>query len=120
MQRCPSAVPGTTTTVTETATGVDLVMTTPDPDARVQLANLARLQATMGNPRWFFPEHSAMHGGPGTEGFCPVIHANTRVSWEPIAEGVRIHVAANDKEDVLALQRASEARLRALKLLPAS
>ena len=120
MRNCPSAVPSATTTAVETISGVDLVITSTDPDARSQIAALARRQATLGNPRWFMPPHSAMHGGPGEQGFCPVIHANTMVTWEPIAEGVRIHVAARGTDDVAALQRATEARVRAMKMLPSS
>jgi hypothetical protein len=120
MRNCPSAVPSSVTTVTETVSGVDLVITAPDPDARAQLASLARTQATLGNPRWFFPQHSGMHGGPGVQGFCPIIHASTNVTWEPIPEGVRIHIAARGTENVTALQRATEARVRAMKMMPAS
>jgi len=120
MRNCPSAVPTTTTTATETVSGIDLVITSPDPEARAKLASLASLQAAQGNPRWFFPLHSGMHGGPGGQGFCPVIHANTTVTWEPIAEGVRIHVSTRGTEQVTALQRATEARVRALKMLPSS
>lgn len=120
MRNCPSAVPSATTTTTETVSGVDLVITSPDPQARAQIAELARRQATLGNPRWFFPQHSTLHGGPGMQGFCPVIHANTKVTWEPIGEGVRIHVSARGTDQVTALQRATEARVRALKMLPAS
>lgn len=120
MRSCPSAVPSATTTATETVSGVDLVITSPDPDARAKIAALARQHATLGNPRWFFPRHSGMHGGSGEQGFCPVIHANTTVTWEPIGEGVRIHVMARGTEQVTALQRATEARVRALKMLPSS
>src|SRR5512135_326453 len=120
MRNCPSAVPSATTTATETVGGIDLVITSPDPNARAQIAELTRRQATLHNPRWFFPQHSALHGGPGAQGFCPVIHANTTVTWEPIGEGVRIHVSARGTEQVTALQRATEARVRALKMLPAS
>ena len=120
MRNCPSAVPSAVTTVTETVSGIDLVITAPDPDTRAQVASLARRQATLGNPRWFFPQHSGLHGGPGGQGFCPVIHANTTVTWEPIPEGVRIHVAARGTDQVTALQRATEARVRAMKMMPAS
>ncbi len=120
MRNCPSAVPSAVTTVTETTTGVDLVITAPDPDGRAKLASLARTQATLGDPRWFFPQHSGMHGGPGGQGFCPIIHANTTVTWEPIAEGVRIHIVARGTDQVTALQRATEARVRAMKMMPAS
>lgn len=120
MRNCPSAVPSATTTATETVSGVDLVITSPDPEARAKIAALARQQATLHNPRWFFPQHSTLHGGPGGQGFCPVIHANTTVTWEPIGEGVRIHVAARGTDQITALQRATEARVRALKMLPSS
>ena len=120
MRLCPSAVPSAVTTASETVSGIDLTITSPDPDARAQLATLARLHATMHDPRWFMPPHSGMHGGPGQEGFCPIIHANTTVTWEPLAEGVRLHVTARGTGEVTALQRATEARVRALKMLPAS
>jgi len=120
MRLCPSAVPSAVTTTTETVSGVDVVITSPDPAQRAKIASLSRLQATLGNPRWFMPPHTGMHGGPGAEGFCPIIHANTTVTWEPLAEGVRIHVTARGTEQVTALQRATEARVRALKMMPAS
>jgi hypothetical protein len=118
MRNCPSSVASATTTAVETVSGVDLVITSPDPGDRAELASRARRQATLGNPRWFMPPHTGMHGGPGAQGFCPVIHANTMVTWEPIPEGVRIHVAARGADQVTELQRATEARVRALKMLP--
>jgi hypothetical protein len=120
MRNCPSAVPSATTTSMETAGGIDLVITAQDPKARTQIAELARQQTSLGKPRWFFPRHSGLHGGPGGQGFCPVIHANTTVTWEPTGDGVRIHITANDSEQITALQRATEARVRALRMMPSS
>ena len=64
-------------------------------------------------PMTAFPHHTSMHTGPGNLGFCPIIHADTRVSYEPIADGVRVHVTARSSRTVTKLQRATEARIRA-------
>jgi hypothetical protein len=114
MQNCPSAVASARTTASPTVRGIDLTITSSDPDAQRRIETLAQLHASQREPIWLMPEHTAMHGGPGTIGHCPIIHANTTVTAEPIAGGVRVHVVANAREDVPLLQRATEARVRAL------
>lgn len=114
MRNCPSAVPSAVTVATPTAEGVDVTVTAPGGPARTEIVARSRVQAALGNGLTAFPEHSGMRGGPGTIGHCPIIHANTTVSYEPIARGVTIHVVAHDHDQVAQLQRTTEQRVRAL------
>ncbi len=119
MRNCPSAVASARTTSTPTATGVDLDITTKDPVARRQLVELARVQRDLRDPVWLAPPHSGMHGGPGTIGHCPIVHAGTTVTYELIPDGVRIHVTARSPREVASLQQATDQRVRSLTM-PAS
>ncbi len=114
MRNCPSAVRSAKTTATRTPDGIDLTITSDDPSARADIVTLAQLQRDQRAPIWFVPAHSGMHGGPGSLGRCPVIHADTTVTYQPLANGVLIHVAARSRGRVAALQQATEARVRAL------
>ena len=116
MQNCPSAVPSARTYVARRKDGVDVTILSNDPAARQKIASLASLEARRGEPMWLLPPHSGMHGGPGTIGFCPIIHADTSVSVERVRDGVRIHVAARDERDAAKLQEATEARVRAMTM----
>lgn len=121
MRNCPSAVPSATTTVTPTADGVSLTIISKDPDARRQILWRTIFQSMLGDPIPFLPAHSGLHGGPGTIGYCPIIHAGTTVTYNEIPEGVVVHVATNRPGEVQMLQRATENRARALALAtPAS
>ena len=112
MRNCPSAVPSAKTTARPTADGVNVTITSTDPQARAEIVRLAAVQSGQRNPLRLVPPHSGLHGGPGTMGRCPIIHANTTVRYQAIPDGVRIHVAARAHEDVPALQEATEARAR--------
>jgi hypothetical protein len=114
MRNCPSAVISAQTRSTPTRDGVDVFVTSSRMGAREEIVARAQRQAALAGPFPFVGEHSGHHGGPGDIGFCPIIHAGTTVSAEPITEGVRIHVAARSHADVAALQRATDARVRAL------
>lgn len=114
MRNCPSGVTTAETVSSATVDGVDLTITSKDAAARQDILERAQLQARQPDPFWFFPEHSGLHGGPGTLGRCPIIHANTNVTYVELADGVRIHVAARDPSAVAQLQQATEARMHAL------
>jgi hypothetical protein len=114
MRNCPSAVPGAHTTTARTQNGIDVTITSPDPAVRAKIAALAQAESQRGDPLWFMAPHNGQHGGPGTIGFCPIIQTNTSVTYEPISDGVTIHVTT--RGDVRALQVATESRVRALAL----
>jgi hypothetical protein len=115
MENCPSAVATATTRARPTSDGVELTITAASDEARREIVSRAAHQAAMQEPRVKVPEHTGRHGGPGSIGFCPIIHANTIVTYEPTADGVRIHVAARSSDDVAALQRATDARVKAIR-----
>jgi hypothetical protein len=119
MQWCPSAIPNAKTVATPTDDGVDVSITSDDPAARERIVMLAEMHSRQGDPLRAFPQHSGLHGGPGSIGRCPIIHASTNVTYQETPDGVRIHVAAREPRDVLRLQRATQARVQALSL-PAS
>ncbi|HTR54283.1 MAG TPA: hypothetical protein VMJ10_26505 [Kofleriaceae bacterium] len=114
MRNCPSGVESATTQATPTADGVDLTITSPDPAAQREILVRAVLQSLQRDPLARVPQHTGEHGGPGSIGFCPIIHADTRVTYAPIANGVRVHVAAHRMQDVATLQEATAARVRAM------
>jgi hypothetical protein len=114
MRNCPSAVRSAKTTSTRTSDGVELTITSDDPSAQADIVALAKAHADMKGPIWFLPAHSGLHSGPGSLGRCPVIHADTTVKVQPIANGVMIQVAARTPDRVAALQQATEARVRVL------
>ena len=113
MRNCPSAVASATTRMERARDGVDLVITSPDPDARREIAARAFAQSWQGDPLAHATPHTGEHGGPGTIGYCPIIHADTSVTYTAIPDGVRVHIAAQRPEDVPALQQATEARVTA-------
>jgi hypothetical protein len=98
----------------KTSDGVDVTITSSDAAARRRIVELAAQQSALGGPLWPAPLHSGLHGGPGTIGRCPVIHADTTVTYELVPDGVRIHVAARSSSAVTKLQHATEARVRML------
>lgn len=114
MRNCPSAVISAETRTAPTQDGVDVIVTSSRMGAREEILQRARRAAALNEPFPFVGEHTGHHGGPGSIGFCPIIHADTRVWVEQIPEGARIHVAARAPENVGALQRATDARVRAL------
>jgi hypothetical protein len=114
MRNCPSAVPGARTTSQPTADGVDLTITATDPSAKQRVLMLARLQSGQREPIQIVPPHSGLHSGPGAQGFCPILHAGTTVSFDEAPDGVIVHVRASSADQVAALQRATAARVRAL------
>jgi hypothetical protein len=114
MRNCPSAVISAETRSSPTRDGVDVFVTSNRMGAREEIISRAQRQAALPGPFPFVGEHTGHHGGPGDIGFCPIIHADTNVMVEPITDGVRIHVAARSRSQVSALQRATDARVRAL------
>lgn len=115
MRNCPSAVASASTRASPTQDGVDIIVTSSQPRAREEILARAQRQAALRDPFPFVGEHTGHHGGPGNVGFCPVIQVGTTVNVEPVADGVRIHVAARDPGDVAALQRATQARVRTIE-----
>jgi hypothetical protein len=116
MRNCPSAVPSAKTTSRPTVDGVEITVTSDDPEARRQIVALAELHSALRDPIRVMPEHTGMHSGPGTVGRCPIIHGGTRVSYDEAPNGVRIHVAARTNSMIRPLQTATAARVRALEL----
>jgi hypothetical protein len=104
MRNCPSALAGAATRVTNTADGVDLEITATEPDIQRQIIDLASLHERMGPPRDSGIEHTGKHGGPGSIGHCPIVHAGTTVTFERLAGGAVIHVVAMAPSDVLHVQ----------------
>lgn len=116
MRNCPSAVTGATTRAKPTPDGVDIEITAADPTAAKRITELARLHADLSGPLMFMPYHTATHGGPGTIGFCPIVHTGTTVSAQPLPDGARVHVAARSPYTIKMLQLETEQRVRALPI----
>src|SRR6478672_7501314 len=104
MRNCPSAVPSATTTAMPTATGVNLTITSKNPEAQRKINALSQMHASFPAPLWGMPEHTGMHTGPGTVGQCPIIHAGTTITYEAMPEGALLKVAARSASEVRRLQ----------------
>lgn len=115
MMNCPSDVAGARTELANTADGVDVIVTAPDADAQRELVMLAEVHAAMREPNPDKRQHKGQHGGPGLVGYCPVIHNGTRVTFDEIDGGVRIHVVANSPDAVTWVQEMSAQRVAALR-----
>jgi len=114
MRNCPSAVPSAHTVATPTPDGVDVAISSDNAVARRRILELARLHSGFREPIWGMPPHTGMHGGPGTIGRCPIIHAKTTVSYDETARGVVIHVQAVEPAMVRRLQQITELRVESL------
>jgi len=114
MRNCPSAVPSAKTVMTPAPDGVELTITSPDPNAQRKIVALAQLHATWGEPIWGMPAHTGMHGGPSTIGHCPIVHAKTSVTQQEIPQGVKIHVRSEIPGMAGRLQEITELRVNAL------
>jgi len=113
MKHCPSSLAGATTGIAPTSTGVDLVVTSPDPAVAREI--LARATAATGSVNaGGAPHHDGTHSGPGTIGFCPVVRVNTAITVDPISNGARIHIAPLDPRELTALQVSVQERVDAL------
>lgn len=109
MMNCPSAVADARTVVRDTERGVDVVVTTTDPAARVELIKLAHFHASQDRmSEW--PEHTGKHGGPGTIGHCPILHDGTTITLSQTENGVILHVVARSSDRVRWLQEQTAAR----------
>ncbi|MBA3540801.1 MAG: hypothetical protein H0T79_14410 [Deltaproteobacteria bacterium] len=113
MRNCPSAVPGAITRSTRTADGIEVTITAADLETQREVLARAERQMRFGARR-MAPEHSALHGGPETIGYCPIIHTNTTVVAEPLADGVRIRMTPRSRDDLTSLQDRVSERVRAL------
>jgi len=114
MRNCPSALVGARTRIVETKDGVDLVITASDPVVRRQIVDLAIVHAHLGHPNSSEIAHSGMHGGPGTIGYCPIIHVGTTVTFRRRSDGAVIHVHALVPKTVPQIQKAIADRVALL------
>lgn len=113
MMNCPSAVEGARTRLVRTPGGVDVIVTSEDPDARTEIRALADYHARLDRfTEW--PMHSGFHGGPGTYGHCPIIHDRTRITISPVPDGVTLHVVALTPDHVAPVQEQTVQRLASL------
>jgi len=114
MANCPSALPSAITSVEDIDDGIAVTIKVTNPMWRDRLLELAHVHARIGGPESSVAEHTGRHGGPGVIGHCPILHAGTRVSFEPIPDGVRFSVFALPGRDLAGLRR--ETRERAASL----
>lgn len=116
MRNCPSHVPGAKTQAANAPTGVVLLITADQPIVRDQIVQLAKFHSGPHDPS--APPHSGKRGGPGTIGYCPIVHGYTTVTFDQVPNGVRINVSA-PPDRVKQLQQTTAERMRAL-VLPTS
>lgn len=113
MLNCPSGVEGAVTEIHWRQDDVTLSITAADARAQRKIVTLSHNHERTGNPNGGLINNGT-HGGPGTSGFCPIIHADTTVRVEEVANGVVVHIRPNDPAKLAALRTATEARVKAL------
>lgn len=104
MRNCPTAVPGAVTRAVNTPYGVDLTITATELASQRRIVELAGIHERMGDPDGSAIRHTGLHGGPGTLGYCPVIHDATTVTFTRLRKGVVLHLRALLPADVARVQ----------------
>jgi hypothetical protein len=111
MESCPSAVPGSETTVVDEKDGVVVTVTAADPAARGEV----RRRAHMHEDAALRPARDAVEEvGSGSFGRCPGIVEGTQVAVEDLTDGARLTVLGPSPSYVPLLQRMTRKRLRQL------
>jgi hypothetical protein len=100
MESCPSAVPGSETTIVDDKGGVVVTVTAADPAARGEVRRRAHMHVEEDGGRPF--------------GRCPGIVQGTHVAVEDLPEGARLTVLGPSPSSVPLLQRMTRKRLRQL------
>lgn len=113
MLNCPSGVEGSNTQMQMSPKDVMLTITASDVSAQRKIVTLAHAHERTGDPHGGLINNGT-HGGPGTMGFCPIIHADTTVNVEEVSGGVIVHVRPNDPTQLETLRTAIAARVKAL------
>ena len=113
MLNCPSGVEGASTQMQMSPTDVMLTITAADVSAQRKIVTLAHAQERAGNPHGGLI-NNGQHGGPGSSGFCPIVHADTAVTVEEVTGGVIVHVRPTDPAQLEALRTSIAARVKAL------
>jgi len=113
MLNCPSGVESSTTKMQMTAADVVLTITAPEINAQHKIVTLAHAHERSGNPRGGLINNGE-HGGPGSSGFCPIVHADTVIRVEEISGGAIVHVRPTDPAQLQALGSAIAARIDAI------
>lgn len=112
---CPASLPGANTTITMTPMGVDVSVTSADPEVAGRIVALAKWHARGVTAEASHPD-DMQHGGPGRIGYCPIlVNEITVVTATTKPGGVTVHVNARSPSDVPEVQgliRARAARMR--------
>lgn len=113
MANCPSAVPGAITTVQPTADGVDVTITSRDPDAERRITALAQ---TLERPRSvpFAIPHGGLRTGGAQIGYCPITRHGATITTGIVPGGVRVHLRADSPGQIEELQTTVTARAKRL------
>lgn len=116
MARCPSAVPGSTTRVSDIERGVVVtVRASGDPIAQQEIRRRVQAQLELvDQPERGAIEHTGLGTGSGRYGFCPGMLEHTSLDVEWIADGAKMIIRADRAQDVSRLQSAARRRARAL------
>jgi TusA-related sulfurtransferase len=111
MASCPSAVPGSDTTVAERRDGVVVTVTAEDPAVRGEVRRRAHLQEEAAAQAAYDPVEER---SDGQFGFCPGVVQGTQVAVEDLPEGARLTVLGPSPSQVPLLQRMTRKRWREL------
>ncbi len=116
MERCPSAVPGATTRVTDIDGGVVVLVGAPlDPIAQQEIRRRVQSQLELADrPERGSIEHTGLGTGSGRYGFCPGMLERTTIHVEWTTDGAKMTIRADRARDVARLQASTHKRARAL------
>jgi len=113
--KCPNAVAGSETKVTEIDGGVEMTVTAKDPDAVAQIHKRAKIvvdaKAKEGGAK---RKHTGDGKGGGGLGGCPVVLRDTTIVVVELPDGSKFTIKANAADEVDSLRRDVKQRRAAL------
>ena len=116
LARCPSAVSGAVTRVTDIDRGVIVSVRAPlDPIAQAEIRRRVQVQLELvDQPERGAIEHTGLGTGSGRYGYCPGMLEHTSIDVEWTSDGATLTIRADRAEDVAHLQATTHKRARAL------
>lgn len=116
MDRCPSAVPGASTRVTDIPSGVVVTVTAKDPLGQQEIRRRVQIQLEVNaQTERGAIEHTGLGTGSGRFGFCPGMGERTSLRVEWTTDGAVMTIHPDRAQDVKRLQSVTHKRARWLQ-----
>ena len=116
MGNCPTAVPGATTALKDTATGIEVTFTGPDEATGTQIRErMKKLAENAKNDVDAGHLHNHSGSGGGRMGRCTIVIRNTTIATADVPNGTKVTVVPKDKTELDWLRRETRDRDREAK-----